>query len=82
MTSAAILGGKMGTPVDTHASAILLEYEQAASRFIGKAVVLTDGKAGIVEVLSLDEHHGLRISIKGHDGRWPVSTVKFVEDRL
>jgi hypothetical protein len=23
--------------------------------------------------------HGLRISIKGHDGRWPVSTVKFVE---
>jgi hypothetical protein len=23
--------------------------------------------------------HGLRISIEGHDGRWPVSTIKFVE---
>jgi hypothetical protein len=24
--------------------------------------------------------HGLRISIKGHDGRWPVSTIKFTEN--
>ena len=33
----------------------------------GKAVVLTDGKAGTVEKVWLDEFHGLRISIKGHD---------------
>jgi len=23
--------------------------------------------------------HGLRISIKGHDGKWPVSTIKFAQ---
>jgi hypothetical protein len=46
---------------------------------IGKAVVLTDGKAGTVENVWLDELHGLRISIKGHEGRWPVSTIKHAE---
>ena len=46
---------------------------------IGKAVVLTDGKAGTVENVWLDELHGLRISIEGHDGRWPVSTVKLAK---
>jgi hypothetical protein len=25
------------------------------------------------------ELHGLRVSIKGHDGKWPVSTVKLAE---
>jgi hypothetical protein len=29
-----------------------------------------------VEGVWLDELHGLRISIKGHDGKWPVSTIK------
>ena len=61
-------------------SNILNEYGTAQSELIGKAVVLTDGKAGTVENVWLDELHGLRISIKGHDGRWPVSTVKFVEN--
>jgi hypothetical protein len=59
------------------ASKILKEYGEAQSELIGKAVVLTDGKAGTVESIWLDELHGLRISIKGHDGRWPVSTIKF-----
>jgi hypothetical protein len=27
----------------------------------------------------LDELHGLRISIKGHEGKWPVSTIKFAQ---
>ncbi len=49
---------------------------------IGKAVILTDGKAGTVQALSLDEHHGLRLSISGHEGKWPVSTVKFVQNSL
>ena len=52
---------------------ILNEYGAAQSELIGKAVVLTDGKAGTVENVWLDELHGLRISIKGHDGRWPVN---------
>jgi hypothetical protein len=46
---------------------------------VGKAVVLTDGKAGTVEKIWLDEFHGLRPSINGHFGKWPVSTLKFVQ---
>jgi PRC-barrel domain len=65
--------------VKRRASMILREYGEAQSELIGKAVVLTDGKAGTVENIWLDELHGLRISIKGHDGRWPVSTIKLVE---
>ncbi|SIO65266.1 hypothetical protein SAMN05443247_10503 [Bradyrhizobium erythrophlei] len=65
--------------VKRRASKILNEYGDAQAELIGKAVVLTDGKAGAVEDVCLDELHGLRISIKGHDGRWPVSTIKFVE---
>ncbi|MCP1760946.1 hypothetical protein ABIF64_001762 [Bradyrhizobium japonicum] len=59
--------------VKRHASNILNEYDAAQSELIGKAVALTDGQAGTVEDVWLDELHGLRISIKGHDGRWPVS---------
>jgi hypothetical protein len=72
-------GGAMPS-AKCHASTILNEYSAAQSELIGKAVVLTDGKAGTVENVWLDELHGLRISIKGHDGRWPVSTIKFTEN--
>jgi len=65
--------------VEVRASKILSEYGEAQSELIGKAVVLSDGKAGTVEHVWLDELHGLRISVKGHDGRWPVSTIKLVE---
>jgi hypothetical protein len=61
------------------ASAILHALEKAEAELLGKAVVLTDGKAGTVEAVSLDELHGLRISIAGHDGKWPVSTIKFLQ---
>jgi hypothetical protein len=62
-----------------HASTILSEFERAQAELVGKAVVLTDGKAGTVESVCLDEMHGLRISIRGHDGRWPVSTIKLAQ---
>jgi len=65
--------------VKRRASKILDEYGAAQSELIGKAVVLTDGKAGTVKKIWLDELHGLRISIGGHDGRWPVSTIKFMQ---
>ena len=65
---------------NVRASAILSEFEQAQTELLGKAVVLTDGKAGTVETVSLDELHGLRISIRGHDGRWPISTIKFAQE--
>jgi hypothetical protein len=63
--------------VKLQASTILGAFEEAQSKLIGGAVVLTDGKAGTVENVWLDELHGLRISIRGHDGKWPVSTIKF-----
>jgi hypothetical protein len=72
--------GRAMPPVKRRASKILNEYGAAQSELIGKAVVLTDGKAGTVENVWLDELHGLRISIKGHDGRWPASTIKFTEN--
>jgi hypothetical protein len=65
--------------VKLRASTILGADEQAETELVGKAVVLTDGKAGTVEKLWLDEFHGLRISITGHDGKWPISTIKFTQ---
>ena len=63
--------------VKAHACTILGEFEQAQTELIGKAVILTDGKAGTVESV-FDELHGLRIFINGHDGKWP-STIKFAQ---
>jgi hypothetical protein len=65
--------------VKLRAATILGAFEQAQGELVGKAVVLSDGKAGTVENVWLDELHGLRISIKGHDGKWPVSTIKHAE---
>ena len=62
------------------ASTILDAVEKARSELVGKAVVLTDGKAGTVENVWLDDLHGLRISIIGHIGKWPISTIKFAQD--
>ena len=64
--------------VKLYASTILGALEEAQSDLVGKAVVLTDGKAGTVESVWLDELHGLRISIKGHYGKWPISTIQLV----
>jgi hypothetical protein len=61
------------------ASTILSAFEEARSQLVGRSVVLTDGKAGTVENVWLDELHGLRVTIKEHDGKWPVSTIKFSE---
>ena len=61
------------------ASTILGAFEQAQTELVGKAVILTDGKAGTVENIWLDELHGLRISIRGHGGKWPISTIKFAQ---
>jgi hypothetical protein len=61
------------------ASTILGAFEQAETELVGKAVILTNGTAGTVEHVWLDELHGLLLSIRGHDGKWPVSTVKFAQ---
>jgi hypothetical protein len=65
--------------VRIRASTILGAFEDARSELVGKAVALTNGVAGTVENVWLDELHGLRVSIRGHDGKWPVSTIKFIQ---
>jgi len=65
------------TTLKIRASTILSALGDAQSELVGKTIVLTDGKAGTVENVWLDELHGLRVSIKGHDGKWPISTIKF-----
>jgi hypothetical protein len=65
--------------VMVRATTILGEFEQVRAELIGKAVILTDGKAGTVETVWLDELHGLRISIRGHVGKWPISTIKLAQ---
>ena len=62
-----------------HALTIIRAFDGAQSELVGKAVILTDGKAGTVENVWLDEVHGLRISIRSHDGKWPFSTIKFTQ---
>ena len=66
--------------VKLRASTILGELEQAETELVGKAAILTDGKAGTVESVWLDEIHGLRLSIGGHHGKWPVSTIKLAQN--
>ena len=58
---------------------ILRELHAAEEELVGRAVVMTDGKAGTIDHLYLDDVHGLRISISGHDGQWPISTVKLIQ---
>lgn len=58
------------------ACTILVEFERARTELVGEAVILTNGTAGIVDRLWLDEFHGLRISIRSQEGNWPVSTIK------
>ncbi|OKO72009.1 photosystem reaction center subunit H [Bradyrhizobium sp. NAS80.1] len=62
------------------AMSILRELRAAERELVGKAVVLTDGKAGTIDRVFVDNDHGLRVSIRGHDGRWPISTVKHIEN--
>ena len=64
---------------DQRAMNILAELHAAEEELIGRGVVLTDGKAGTIEHVYLDDVHGLRIAISGHEGRWPISTVKHLE---
>jgi hypothetical protein len=64
---------------DERAMNILRELQAAEKELVGRAVVLTNAKAGTIAGVFLDDVHGLRVSISGHDGRWPISTVKHIE---
>jgi hypothetical protein len=55
--------------VKLSASTTLDAFEEVRSELFGKAVVLTDETT---ENISLDELHGLRISIRGRAGKLPI----------
>jgi hypothetical protein len=57
----------------------ILDLFYMAHELIGVGAVLTDGTAGAIESVRLDDDHGLRISIRGHPGFWPVSKLKKLE---
>jgi hypothetical protein len=60
---------------------ILSALQQAQADLQGKGVVVTDGTAGTIDEVILDDFHGLRITIHGHTGNWPVSAIKFAEEQ-
>jgi hypothetical protein len=76
--NATLMSGS-STGGDKRAMNILRELYAAEEELVGRAVVLTDGKAGTIDHVFLDDVHGLRISIRGHEGRWPISMVKHIE---
>lgn len=65
---------------EARAISILRELHAAEEELVGRVVVLSDGKAGAIEHVYLDDLHGLRISISGHSGQWPISTVKLIQN--
>ena len=67
--------------VQARALAILREYEQARAELQGNAVILANGIAGTVDKVHLDKLHGLRVSVEGHDGDWPVSTLRLAAEK-
>ncbi|MDE1932905.1 PRC-barrel domain containing protein [Bradyrhizobium sp.] len=58
---------------------MLREFHAAEEELVGRAVVMSDGKAGMIDGVDLDNVHGLRVSICGHHGQWPVSTIKYIQ---
>jgi hypothetical protein len=65
--------------VEKRAINVLRELHAAEEELVGRAVVMRDGKAGTIDHVYLDDVHRLRISISGHDGEWPISTMKFIQ---
>ncbi|SCB55859.1 hypothetical protein GA0061098_105712 [Bradyrhizobium shewense] len=55
---------------DARAMNILRELNEAEAELVGKTVVLTDGKAGTIDRVFLDDEHGLRISVMTVAGRF------------
>jgi len=69
------------TTVHERALTILRELQEAQADLVGKGVVLANGRAGTVDRVLLDDLHGLRITVQGHEGDWPVSTIKFAQEQ-
>jgi hypothetical protein len=61
------------------ASTILGEFEQAPERTRRQARDPHRRQGRTVESISLDQLHGLRLSIRGNDGKWPIAIIKFAQ---
>jgi hypothetical protein len=64
--------------VEARASTILVKFSQAQAEIVGKAVILSDGKAGTVDYIWLDQLHGLGRFIMpfvAHDAFRPGSAL-------
>jgi hypothetical protein len=57
----------------------ILDLFYDAHKLVGIGAILTDGTAGTIDSVRLDDDHGLRISIRGHPGFHPVSKLKNLE---
>jgi hypothetical protein len=60
----------------------VIRQKEAEAELVAKAPILSDRRAGTAETVPLDEDHGLRISIRGHPGSWPVSMIKFAQKQV
>jgi hypothetical protein len=60
---------------------IVAAFQDAQDELLGRGVVCTGGQAGTVAMLHLDEEHGLRVTVTGHPGKWPVSTIRHIGPR-
>ena len=71
---------EMTASIDPHAVALLIlkHFERAQQSLAGASVLLSNGVAGTIERIFLDELHGLRLSVHGHEGEWPISTVRLL----
>jgi hypothetical protein len=78
----ATLGDSRGAMDHPHQLATtILDLFYEAHKFIGIGAILTDGTAGKIESVRLDDDHGFRISIRGQPGSHPVSKLKKFERR-
>jgi hypothetical protein len=75
LTQAAFLIGRLWREA-------VIRQKEPEAELVAKAPILSDGRAGTAETVPLDEDHGLRISIRGHPGSWPVSMIKFAQKQV
>jgi hypothetical protein len=57
----------------------ILDLFFEAHKLIGIGAIFTDGTTGTIEAVRLDDDHGLRISVRGLPGLYPVSKLKNFE---
>lgn len=68
-------------PACVCARKIMDAFQDAEDELMGMTAVLYDGKAGTIGKIWLSKSHGIRVLLVGHEGHWPLSSVKFIQHR-